>query len=166
LASSTHVTIRKRVACLFLLIAVIMSGLGFRLMYLQFYKSNWLTENAIDQRVRDIPVEAKRGTIFDRNGKELGVSISTESVYAIPAEIVDVEETAAKLAAILALDRDKLAAKLKKRQAFTWVKRKVDIETAKAVNKLNLSGIGLTQENQRYYPNDNLAAHILGFTGI
>jgi stage V sporulation protein D (sporulation-specific penicillin-binding protein) len=143
-----------------------MSGLGFRLMYLQFYKSNWLTENAIDQRVRDIPVEAKRGTIFDRNGKELGVSISTESVYAIPAEIVDVEETAAKLAAILALDRDKLAAKLKKRQAFTWLKRKVDIETAKAVNKLSLSGIGLTQENQRYYPNDNLAAHILGFTGI
>ena len=166
MASSTHVTIRKRVACLFLLIAVIMSGLGFRLMYLQFYKSNWLTENAIDQRVRDIPVEAKRGTIFDRNGKELGVSISTESIYAIPAEIVDVEETAAKLAAILALDRDKLAAKLKKRQAFTWVKRKVDIETAKAVNKLNLSGIGLTQESQRYYPNDNLAAHILGFTGI
>jgi stage V sporulation protein D (sporulation-specific penicillin-binding protein) len=46
------------------------------------------------------------------------------------------------------------------------VKRKVDMETAKAVNKLNLSGIGLTQENQRYYPNDNLAAHVLGFTGI
>jgi stage V sporulation protein D (sporulation-specific penicillin-binding protein) len=135
-------------------------------MYLQFYKSNWLKENAIDQRVRDVPVEAKRGTIFDRNGKELAVSISTESVYAIPAEIVDVEETAAKLAAILTLDRDKLAAKLKKRQAFTWVKRKVDTETAKAVNKLNLSGIGLTQESQRYYPNDNLAAHILGFTGI
>ncbi len=166
LASSTHVTIRKRVTCLLLLIAVIMTGLSFRLMYLQFYRSNWLTENAIDQRVRDIPVEAKRGTIFDRNGKELGVSVSTESVYAIPAEIVDVEETAAKLAAILALDRDKLAAKLKKRQAFTWVKRKVDNETAKAVNMLALSGIGLTQESQRYYPNDNLAAHILGFTGI
>ena len=166
MASSSHVTIRKRVACLFLLIAVIMSGLGFRLMYLQFYRSNWLTENAIDQRVRDIPVEAKRGTIFDRNGRELGVSISSESVYAIPAEIVDVEGTAARLAAILTLDRDKLAAKLKRRQAFTWVKRKVDGEIAKEVHMLNLPGIGLTQENQRYYPNDNLAAHILGFTGI
>lgn len=143
-----------------------MSGLGFRLMYLQFYKSNWLTENALDQRVRDIPVEAKRGTIFDRNGRELGVSISTESVYAIPAEIVDVEGTAARLAAILTLDRDKLAAKLKRRQAFTWVKRKVDREIAKEIHMLNLPGIGLTQENQRYYPNDNLAAHILGFTGI
>lgn len=166
LASSTHVTIRKRVAYLFLFIAVIMVGLGCRLMYLQFYKSNWLTENAMDQRVRDIPVEAKRGTIFDRNGRELGVSVSTESVYAIPAEIVDVEKTAAELAAILTLDRDKLTEKLKKRQAFTWIKRKVDNDIAKAVNALALPGIGLTQESQRYYPNDNLASHIIGFTGI
>lgn len=107
MALSTHVTIRKRVACLFLFIAVVMVALGCRLMYLQFYKSTWLTENALDQRIRDIPVESKRGTIFDRNGKELGVSVSTESIYAIPAEIQDVDETAAKLAAILALDRDK-----------------------------------------------------------
>lgn len=106
MALSTHVTIRKRVACFFLFVAVIMGLLGCRLMYLQFYRSTWLTENALDQRIRDIPVESKRGTIFDRNGKELGVSISTESIYAIPAEIQDVEETAAKLAAILALDRD------------------------------------------------------------
>jgi len=166
LALSTHVTIRKRVACFFLFIAVIMLLLGCRLMYLQFYRSSWLTENALDQRIRDIPVEAKRGTIFDRNGKELGVSVSTESIYAIPAEILDVDETAARLAAILALDRDKLAAKLKRRQAFTWLKRKVDDDVAREVKVLNLPGIGLTQESKRYYPNENLAAHILGFTGI
>ncbi|WP_378951951.1 stage V sporulation protein D [Pelosinus sp. sgz500959] len=166
MALSTHVTIRKRVTCLFLFIAVIMVALGFRLMYLQFFKSNWLTENALDQRIRDIPVESKRGTIFDRNGRELGVSISTESVYAIPAEILDVDETAAKLAAILALDRDKLSEKLRKRQAFTWIKRKVDNNMAKDVKSLNLSGIGLTQESRRYYPQENLASHILGFTGI
>ena len=163
---STHVTIRKRVTCLFLLIAVIMVALGCRLMYLQFYQSHWLAENALDQRIRDIPVESKRGTIFDRNGKELGVSISTESIYAIPAEIVDVDDTAAKLAAILVSDREKLTEKLKKRQAFTWIKRKVDDDVAKAVKIIGLPGIGLTQENRRYYPYDNLAAHILGFTGI
>ena len=143
-----------------------MIALGCRLMYLQFYRSSWLAENALDQRIRDIPVESKRGTIFDRNGKELGVSISTESIYAIPAEIVDVDEAAAKLAAILVFDREKLAEKLKKRQAFTWIKRKVDNDVAKEVKILGLPGIGLTQENRRYYPYDNLAAHILGFTGI
>ncbi len=57
----------------------------------------------MDQRIREIPVEAKRGIIYDRTGRELAVSVSTESVYAIPAEIKNAEETAAKLAAILAL---------------------------------------------------------------
>lgn len=166
MASASHVTIRKRVAVLFLFVAVIMFGLGCRLIYIQFFKSSWLTENAIDQRIRDIPVEAKRGIIFDRHGRELAVSASTESVYAIPAEIRNAEETAAKLAAILNLNEDKLAAKLKKRQAFTWIKRKIDSESALAIKRLNLSGIGLTQENRRYYPHENLASHVLGFTGI
>lgn len=66
----------------------------------------------------------------------------------------------------MALDKDKLVEKLKKRQAFTWIKRKVDNEVGRQVKSLNLSGIGLTQENRRYYPQENLAAHILGFTGI
>ncbi|SEO37269.1 stage V sporulation protein D [Propionispora vibrioides] len=162
----THVVVRKRVACLLLLVGFVMAALCCRLLYLQFYKSEWLTENATDQRVRDIPVEAKRGIIFDRNGKELGVSISSDSVYAIPAEIRDVEDTAAKLAAILVLDNNKLVKQLKKRQAFTWIERKVGSDQAKAIKALNLPGIGLTEESRRYYPHDNVAAHVLGFTGI
>lgn len=143
-----------------------MLGLIGRLIYLQFFHSGWLTENATDQRVREIPVEARRGVIYDRHGRELAVSVSSESVYAIPAEIRNPEETAAKLAAILALNADNLAARLKKHQAFTWVKRKIDPAAALAVRRLGLPGIGLTQENRRHYPNGNLAAHILGFTGI
>ena len=166
MASVSHVTIRKRVAVLFLVISVIMMGLIGRLLYLQFYKSAWLSENAVDQRIREIPVEARRGIIYDRHGRELAVSVSTESVYAIPAEIKDIEVTAAKLAAILTLDENNLKNKLKKRQAFAWIKRKIDNDTARQVQILNLPGIGLTQESQRYYPNDNLAAHVLGFNGI
>ncbi len=166
MATVSHVTIRKRVALLFLVVSVIMMGLIGRLLYLQFYKSAWLSENAIDQRIREIPVEAKRGIIYDRNGRELAVSVSTESVYAIPAEIRNVEETAAKLAAILALDEDNLIKKLKRRQAFTWLKRKIEPEIGRQVQMLNLPGVGLTQENRRHYPHDNLAAHVLGFNGI
>jgi stage V sporulation protein D (sporulation-specific penicillin-binding protein) len=102
-ASASHVTIRKRAALLFLFVVVLMVGLVGRLGYLQFFRSSWLTENAMDQRIREIPVEAKRGIIYDRTGRELAVSVSTESVYAIPAEIRNADETAAKLAAILAL---------------------------------------------------------------
>lgn len=166
MAYAAHVTVRKRVALLFLFVTIIMIALSGRLAFLQFFKSTWLAEKGIDQRVRDIPVEAKRGIIYDRNGKELAVSVSTDSVYAIPAEISDADDTAAKLAAILSLDADSLSAKLKKRQAFTWIKRKIDSETAKQIKKINLPGIGLTQENRRYYPHDNLASHVLGFTGI
>lgn len=166
MTSASHVTIRKRAAFLFLFIAAIMLGLVSRLVFLQFYKSSWLAENAVDQRIREIPVEARRGVIYDRNGREMAVSISTQSVYAIPAEIRNPEETAAKLAAILALDADNLTAKLKKRQSFTWIKRKIDENAAMAVCKLGLAGIGLTQENRRQYLHDNLAAHVLGFTGI
>jgi len=165
-ATVSHVTIRKRMAVLFLVISVIMMGLIGRLLYLQFYKSAWLAENAVDQRIREIPVEAKRGIIYDRNGRELAVSVSTESVYVIPAEIRNLEETAAKLAAILALDEDNLKNKLKRRQAFTWIKRKIEPEVSRQVQLLNLPGIGVTQENRRYYPHDNLAAHVLGFNGI
>ncbi|HMM20350.1 MAG TPA: stage V sporulation protein D [Selenomonadales bacterium] len=166
MASVSHVTIRKRAAFLFLFVSCVMVGLFARLVYLQFYKSAWLAENAVDQRVREIPVEARRGIIYDRNGKELAVSVSSESVYAIPAEIRNAEETAAKLAAILALDPDNLANRLKKRQSFLWIKRKVDEDTAMAVKRLNLAGIGLTQESRRHYPYGNAASHILGFTGI
>lgn len=166
MASASHVTIRKRVALFLFISSLVIFCLMSRLVYLQFYKSSWLTENAIDQRIREIPVEAKRGIIYDRLGRELAISISTESVYAIPAEIRNHEETAAKLAAILNLDTNKLLSKLKRRQAFTWIERKIDADLAKRVKQLNLPGIGLTQESQRYYPNDRLASHVLGFTGI
>lgn len=166
MASASHVSIRKRAAWLFLFVVLTMLGLVGRLIYLQIFHSGWLTESATDQRVREIPVEARRGVIYDRHGRELAVSVSSESVYAIPAEIRNPEEAAAKLAAILALNADNLATRLKKHQAFTWIKRKIDPATALAVRKLNLPGIGLTQENRRHYPNGSLAAHILGFTGI
>jgi len=68
--------------------------------------------------------------------------------------------------AILALDSEKLASKLKRRQAFTWIMRKVDPDTASKIKQLNLPGVGFTQEGKRHYPYDNLAAHALGFTGI
>ena len=166
MASASHGTIRKRVAWLLLFTTILISGLTVRLMYLQFYRSSWLAENATDQRVREVPVEARRGIVFDRNGKEMVISVSTESIYAIPAQVQDAEKTAAKMAAILALDQEKLAIKLKRRQAFTWVVRKVNAETAVKIKQLNLPGIGFTQESKRHYQYDNLASHILGFTGI
>lgn len=166
MALATLVTIRKRVACVLLITSCLMLALTWRLAYLQFFRGRWLAENAVDQRVRNIPVEARRGIIYDRKGEKLAVSANSASVYAIPAEINSSQEPAAKLAAILALDPQKLSQKLQQRQAFIWIKRKVTADEAAQVAAINLAGIGLTQEGKRYYPQGNLAAHILGFTGI
>jgi stage V sporulation protein D (sporulation-specific penicillin-binding protein) len=164
--ASSHVVIRKRVALLFLIVAVVMCGLVGRLVHVQFFRSGWLLESAIDQRVRDIPVEAKRGTIYDRSGKEMAVSINTESVYAIPAEISNKEQAASQLASILNLEYEKVLKKVKQRSAFVWLERKIDSEKAQQIKAMNIPGVGLTQESKRYYPHNVLAAHVLGFSGI
>ncbi len=166
MGSASHVTIRKRVTLFFFFVVLVLMGLFGRLVYLQLYRSSWLLENAVYQRVRDIPVEAKRGRILDRNGKELAVSVTSDSVYAIPAEIKNAEQTAAKLAAILNLDPEKLKDKLTKRQAFIWLKRRISAENSRLIQQLNITGIGITQENSRVYPNGSTACHVLGFTGI
>lgn len=165
LASTAHVVIRKRVALFFILFMLCLAGLGLRLMYLQGYQNEWLTERAQDQRIRLIPVEAKRGTIYDRNGKVLAESVSALSVYAIPAEVENVRETAAALAAVLNLDVEKIEKKLARRQSFVWLARRVDPTVADAVRALRLSGIDVSEESRRTYPNEEAGAHILGFVG-
>lgn len=166
MAAKSHIKIRRRLIVVLLMVCTLTVGLCCRLGYLQIYKSGWLSENAVDQRVRSIPVEPRRGAIYDRNGIEMAVSSSIESVYAIPAEIKNVEQTAAKLAAILDFDEDKLSKKLKRRQAFTWVARKITEDQAIKIKKADLPGIGLTEEGDRQYPQGELAAHVLGFTGL
>lgn len=165
LASTAHVVIRKRVALFFVLFAVLLMGLGFRLVYLQGYQNEWLAKRAEDQRVRLIPVEAKRGTIYDRNGKILAESVSALSVYAIPAEVENVSETAAALAAVLNLDAEKIEKKLARRQSFVWLARRIDTKTADAVRALRLVGVDVSEESRRTYPNGQVGAHILGFVG-
>ena len=80
MASTAHVVIRKRVTLFFLLFAIVLMGLGIRLIWLQGCQHDWLAERAEKQRIRLIPVEAKRGTIYDRNGRVMAESVSALSV--------------------------------------------------------------------------------------
>jgi len=149
---------------MFLMLAI--SLLICRLGYLQFVQSPRLQKLALEQRMRPVPVEAKRGIIYDRNKNPLAVSVNVDSVYVMPSEVKDAPATAAKLAAILGLDPKEVLVKITQRQSFIWVKRKVESDQAKKIRALKLSGIGLTQEGRRFYPKGTLASHILGFAGI
>ncbi|MGI6332193.1 MAG: hypothetical protein ACOX1Y_10725 [Zhaonellaceae bacterium] len=166
---NTNILMRKRIAELFLLMAGILFLLIFRLGWLQFVRGEELQQKALDNRLREVPVEAKRGVIYDRNKNELAVSISADSIGVFPAEIKHsgrAEEIAKELAEILKMPYDKVYSLITKNSSFVWVKRKVDFEVGPQIKKLNLPGVEVIEESQRYYPNGTLAAHLLGFAGI
>src|SRR5262249_20204281 len=118
------------------------------------------------QHGRTVDVDPRRGTIFDRNGAELAMSIDVDSVFAVPSEIPDQETTAQILAKVLDLDAQDLVMRLKSQRNFAWVKRKLDAETSDRVRALNLRGIYFRKEPKRFYPKRDLAAQAIGYVGV
>ncbi len=160
------VAIKKRVAWLFIMWGAISLLLMLRLSWLQIAQGDRFRKLALDQRLYPVPVDARRGTIRDRNGRELAVSVSADSIYAVPVEVKDPAGTAEALARILEQDPVAIRNKLTQKAATVWIDRRVDPDRAAAIRKLNLPGIGFTERGQRFYPKDRLAAHILGIAGI
>lgn len=168
---STKQTVRKRIATLFFLFCLLFFFLGGRIFWVQFVRGAELSEKALQNRMRDIPVESKRGIIYDRNGNELAISVSADSIYAIPAEVLVAKNTtpreiARKLATVLEMDEQKLYDRITRRSSFEWVKRQVEPDKTKKLRELDLPGIGFTEESRRYYPKGNLASHVLGISGV
>ncbi len=165
----SHVTLRKRMLFILILSLILFITLMIRLAYVQFVIGDELTEKAENSWRREIPFQAKRGEILDRNMERLAYNISTPSVMAIPAQIRDDELTAHKLAATLQGSPEQILKLIRKRASIVRITpfgRKISLEKAQEVRKLALPGIVVTEDNERYYPYDGLAAHILGFTGI
>jgi cell division protein FtsI (penicillin-binding protein 3) len=146
---------------LFLWVAAVLG----RLVYLQVIKYQFFLNLASRQRGRVIDVDPRRGTIYDRNGTELAMSIDVDSVFAVPSEIPDQETTAQILANVLGLDAQDLLARLRSQKNFAWVKRKVDAETSERVRALNLRGVYFRKEPKRFYPKRDLAAQVIGYVG-
>lgn len=162
---TTNILVRRRIIALFLMAAALLSLLVVRLAWIQFVRGDELRQQGIINRMRDVPVEAKRGSILDRNGNELVTSVSADSIYAIPNHIEKPEQVATQIAPILGMDIDKVKKIITKKSRFEWIKRKVDFETSQKIKDLKISGIGFAEESRRYYKQETLAPHILGFTG-
>ena len=163
------INMKKRISFIFMISALLLSLLVVRTAWIQFVMGKELQAKAIDSRLRNIDVKAKRGIIYDRNGSPLAISVSADSVYAVPSQVrrsKQLEETAGALAEILELNKEDVIEKLNKKIAFEWIKRRVPDEKIKLLKELDLPGINFVEENQRYYPKGKLGAHILGFAGI
>lgn len=162
---TTNILVRRRITCLFLMAVAFLSLIIFRLVWIQFVRGDELRQEGIINRMRDVPVEAKRGSILDRNGNELVTSVSADSIYAIPNHIEKPDQVASQIAPLLGMDVEKVKKIITKKSRFEWIKRKVDFEVSQKIKDLKIEGIGFAEESRRYYKQETLAPHILGFTG-
>jgi cell division protein FtsI (penicillin-binding protein 3) len=158
------VTIRIRKVLYSILIILLL--LCVRLVFVQLGAAKSLTNIASGQYKIAIPILPKRGIIYDRNLKELAVSINLASIFLEPWRIKDKEAAAFSLSEILHIDRKDVLRKLNQKRGFVWLARKVQPEIERSVRELNLKGVCFIREPQRLYPNLNLASHIIGFTGL
>ncbi|HLR21032.1 MAG TPA: stage V sporulation protein D [Tissierellaceae bacterium] len=137
-----------------------------RLAYLQIVKGEDLKKGALEQWMKSIDIKSKRGTIYDRKGKKLAVSTSVFTVWATPADISEPKETAETLSEILDMDENTIYEKITKQQSAEKIKQWITKEEANELRQLGLEGINIVDDNKRYYPYDNFASYILGFTDI
>ncbi len=139
---------------------------GIRAFDLQVLQAQAWDERAERQHQKSIPLTPQRGTIFDSNGEELAVSVNVDSIFAEPRKIEDRNAAAKQLAKALDLPYKDVRAKLTGNGSFAWLKRQVSPSQGARVHELELKGVGAIKEPRRFYPNANIAAQLIGFTGL
>ena len=156
----------RRLYVLAAVLALWTGAIAVRLLDLQVLRYGDLTQRAQRQQQRTIEVAPRRGIIYDRQGRELAMSVMVDSIFAVPAEIPDQASTASLVGRILNLDHREILARMKASHAFCWVARKVDADLANRIRALNLKGIYFQKEPKRFYPKRELAAQVLGYVGM
>jgi cell division protein FtsI (penicillin-binding protein 3) len=156
-----------------------MLGIGLRLVYLQVSRHEQLVERAQNQQQEAIATTPQRGSLLDRQGRELARSIDTLSVFIAPDEfdrkteaqtLGEIECTANLLAPVLGLKPKTLFGRIvearKSGRRFIWAARRLEPDQARLVETMQLTGVHTRKEPKRFYPNGSLAANVLGFVGI
>ena len=157
--------------CLFFLIWA--GAITTRLFILQIVRHQEYVERAQKQQQRTFEVAPRRGVLYDRNLHELAMTVQADSIYADPSEIPDKAKTARELARLVHTDpedgqtsEDQILNRLKNGHNFAWIARRVSPEASAQVKALNLKGIYFQKEFQRFYPDNEIAAQVLGYVGI
>ncbi len=165
--------VKKRLAIGFGIVCAMLLLLCFRIGWIQIVSADEYTKMAVEQQTKDVPIEAKRGSIVDRNGNELATSAVCYSVWARPAQVrtgktdaekdANVNNCAVILADILEMEVDEVKALIAKEQSLVKVAKYLDKETADEIrNNESLTGIEIAEDVKRHYPLGNFASHLLG----
>jgi len=164
---------RTRFWAICLFFAVWTLAIAFRLFWLQVVRHQEYVERAQKQQQRTFEVAPRRGVLYDRNLHELAMTVQVDSIYAEPTEIDDKQTAAHALAALVHTDpedtlttEEQIAARLTSGHNFAWVARRVTPEVSERVKALSLKGIYFQKEFQRFYPDNEIAAQVLGYVGV
>ena len=170
LPSDWRATLKRRTLVAAALLGIWAAGIEARLVHLQVVRHGDLVARAERQQLGTSEAPAKRGDIVDRRGHVLATSVDADTIYAVPSEIGDPDATVARLCAAFsdctAKERQALGERLRQRKAFAYVRRQVSPDHKRRVEDLNLEGVGFMTESKRFYPNKELAAHLLGWVGV
>jgi cell division protein FtsI (penicillin-binding protein 3) len=155
----------KRLALFMGFAVIFLFALMGRVFWVQVIAAPALQQKAEGQSVRNVKLDAPRGTIYDRDGEILAMSRATSSIYANPKQIKDPAAVAAQLAPIIGVAEDELITKLSSDSVFRYLVRKADTAVGDKVSKLDITGIGVYAEPKRVYPKGALAPQLLGMVG-
>jgi len=158
-------SLQKRLLAIFMLIISIFFAIIIRLGIIQLKNNKMLTARAAEQWTRDLPINAKRGTITDCNGASLAESYSSYDVYVRASMVKEPVKVATLLANSIGLNYEETFKKVTNvLVSESLIKLQVESSVAKKLIDANLSGIMLSENNKRYYPYGDLLTQVLGFT--
>ena len=162
------VNLKRRLTVVLMILALAGAALIVRAIDLQWVSKDFYLDQGDQRYVRDLKIDAPRGTIFDRNGSPLAVSTPVASIWADPSTLKDHMDRIPELAKALGVDAESLAQKIlqKSDKQFVYLVRRLNPDAADAILKLGIPGIDKQPEFRRFYPNGEVTAHILGKTDV
>ncbi len=161
--------IDMRIKVVFLILFTLFIFIILRVFYVQMIDYKKLNEYASNLWSRDLPLEADRGLILDRNGIVLADNLTTTSLVLIPNQIKNKKKTTKLLADILDVSYTDMKEHVYKKTSIERVHpegRRLSYDIAEEINRLKLDGVYLVKEAKRYYPYGNMLSHSLGYVGI
>ena len=169
---SVSIKTKKRLLAVFIILAILVTALAFRTGWLQVVRGEELKTRAMGQQTRDVPIEAKRGTIYDINMEELAVSARSFSCWVRPSLLwrgkddvekeVNAIKTMEKLSPLLDMSMEDIRELAYKDKVIVRIAKYLDKETADAIKESSLYGVEITEESRRYYPMGAFASQLIG----
>lgn len=156
---------KKKIMVVFLCAAAILAALIGRLVYLMIFDAEYYQELAQDLHEREREIKAARGEIVDRNGVVLATNRTVCTISVIHSQIEDAEEVIDVLCRELEMEEETVRKRVEKVSSMEKIKTNVDKQTGDKIRNYGLAGVKVDEDFKRYYPYDEMASRVLGFTG-